>query len=243
MPLRDHFRPPVYPRRRWEGFHAGWPMVIVQHLVRVLPAGYSAEPRAHLGRDFEIDIGSSDERAAGVVNPTAGGGVATLPWSPPAPTRTAEADLPDEAEYAVEVYEESEDRRLVAAVELVSPANKDRPEDRRAFVAKCATLLRRGVSVAVVGVVTTRHFNLYHDLLDFISHPPPDGESASIYASACRWLPPARPGGRGRLDQWDYPLAVGQPLPELPLWLSAGVSVPLELEASYEETCRALGIP
>jgi hypothetical protein len=131
-------------------------MVIVQHLVRHLPPGYSAEPRAHLGRDFEVDIAGYDERAEPGFVPA--GGVAVLPWSPPAPTRTAEADLPAEAEYAVEVYDDTRDRVLVAAVEFVSPAN-DRPENRRAFVAECAALLRRGVSVAVVDVVTTRHFN------------------------------------------------------------------------------------
>jgi hypothetical protein len=38
-------------------------------------------------------------------------------------------------------------------------------------------------------------------------------------------------------------LAIGQPLPTLPLWLADDRSVPLELEASYEETCRILRIP
>jgi hypothetical protein len=85
--------------------------------------------------------------------------------------------------------------------------------------------------------------NLYHDLLDFLGRPTPPGESAAIYASACRFLPADRPGGRRRLEEWDHPLTVGQPLPALPLWLSAGVSVPLELGDSYEETCRVLGIP
>ena len=39
------------------------------------------------------------------------------------------------------------------------------------------------------------------------------------------------------------PLAVGQPLGTLPLWLADNLAVPLELEASYEETCRILRIP
>lgn len=242
MPLRDHFRPPIHPRRPSEAFHAQWPAMLVLRLFPHLPPGFTAEPRAHLGRDFEVDIASHDERAAAPFAP-AGGGAAVATWSPPAATRTAEAELADEAEYAVEVYEEAEDRRLVAAVEIVSPANKDRPEHRRAFVAKCAALLRRGVSVAVVDLVTTKHFNLYYDLLDFVGRPTPDGESAAVYASACRRLPPERPGGRGRLEEWDHPLAVGRPLPTLPLWLAPGLSVPLELEASYEETCRTLRIP
>src|SRR5262249_21817202 len=59
----------------------------------------------------------------------------------------------------------SRGRHLVAAVEIVSPANKDRRENRRAFVTKCAALLQQGVCVSLVDLVTTRHFNLYCDLL------------------------------------------------------------------------------
>jgi len=37
-------------------------------------------------------------------------------------------------------------------------------------------------------------------------------------------------------------LAVGRPLPTLPLWLAADLAVPLGLEPTYEETCRVLRI-
>jgi hypothetical protein len=37
-------------------------------------------------------------------------------------------------------------------------------------------------------------------------------------------------------------LALGQPLPTLPLWLADDLAIPLELEPSYEETCRVLRI-
>jgi hypothetical protein len=36
------------------------------------------------------------------------------------------------------------------------------------------------------------------------------------------------------------PLSIGRPLPTLPLWLADDLAVPLDLEASYEETCRVL---
>jgi hypothetical protein len=45
------------------------------------------------------------------------------------------------------------------------------------------------------------------------------------------------------LETWLHPLVLGQPLPTLPLWLADNLAVPLELEASYEETCRVLRIP
>jgi hypothetical protein len=44
------------------------------------------------------------------------------------------------------------------------------------------------------------------------------------------------------LDTWSHPLMIGQPLPSLPIWLSGTQTVVLDLEASYEETCRVLRI-
>ena len=49
--------------------------------------------------------------------------------------------------------------------------------------------------------------------------------------------------GKRPLDTWFYPTALGQPLPTLPIWLDVDLGVFLDLEASYEETCRVLRIP
>jgi hypothetical protein len=170
------------------------------------------------------------------------GGVATAVWAPPQPTLTITTELPNQDEYEVLVYDDVEERRLVAAVEIVSPSNKDRPENRRLFVAKCAALLREHVSVTIVDVVTTRQFNLYADFLNLAGHngAPMAPETPSIYAATCRWR---RVGDAARLEAWADGLAVGRPLPTLPLWLADDLSVPLELEASYEDACRILRIP
>jgi hypothetical protein len=64
--------------------------------------------------------------------------------------------------------------------------------------------------------------------------PPP------LYAVACRC---ARNGDAWLLETWTHSLALGQPLPTLPLWLADNLAVPLELEASYQETCRILRLP
>ena len=40
--------------------------------------------------------------------------------------------------------------RLVAAIELVSPSNKDRPENRKTFVNKCEAPLKKEVCVTIV---------------------------------------------------------------------------------------------
>ncbi|MBW3600597.1 MAG: DUF4058 family protein [Planctomycetes bacterium] len=152
-----------------------------------------------------------------------------------------DSDSAEQYEYEVLIYDRSRGRRLVAAVELVSPRNKDCPENRRAFVTRCAALLQQGVCVSLVDLVTTRRFNLYAELLELIerSDPAMTGEPPTIYAATCR----ARKIGRApKLEAWAYPLVVGQPLPTLPLWIAEDMAVPLELEASYEDTCRVLRI-
>src|SRR5207248_8908266 len=101
------------------------------------------------------------------------GGAVTAVWAPAQPTLAVETELPDSDEYEVRVYDTKRGRRLVAAVEIVSPANKDRPEHRRLFVAKCAVLLRQRVSVSIVDLVTVRDFNLYADLLDMLGQRDP----------------------------------------------------------------------
>ena len=63
---------------------------------------------------------------------------------------------------------ERDDARLVAAVELVSPRNKDRPESRSAFAAKSAAYLYRGVGLVTLDVVTGRQFNLHNELIDLL---------------------------------------------------------------------------
>ena len=243
MPLRDHFRPPATQYASWQGFHALWPGIMVQQLARVLPAQYTAEPRAQLGTFYEIDIGTFEREDFPEVPVNGNGGaVATLPWAPPQPTLTVESDLTEQYEYAVHVYDLTEGRRLVAAVEIVSPANKDRPEHRGAIIAKMATLLQQGVCVSVVDLVTLRQFNLYAELLELIGHTDPalGAEPPPLYAATLRHR---KAGERSLLDSWYHPLAVGSSLPKLPIWLSETDGVMLDLDTTtYDETCRTLRI-
>src|SRR3954454_745241 len=192
MPLRDHFRPPLDDLRHWEGFHATWPVMIVALLRRKLPRPYFAEPRVHSGSSAEIDVATFEDEKEGVLAAGGGsgngGGIATAVWAPPRPTLTVATELPAQDTYEVQVFDEKRHCRLVAAVEIVSPANKNRPEHRRAFIAKCAGLLRERVSVVIVDVVTTRTPNLYGELLELIgqSDPSLSPEPPPLYATACR---------------------------------------------------------
>src|SRR5262249_51271259 len=169
MPLRDHFRPPVSKKASWEGFHGMWPASIVQQLRKQLPPGYVAEPRVHLGTLMEIDVGALETDEEPRIGRANGNGVATAVWT--APVVAVDTDPPDEYEYEVRIFDVDRERTLVAAIQLVSPANKDRPESRPAFVAKCAALLRKGVAVSIVDLVTIRRFNLYAQLMEFVGHP------------------------------------------------------------------------
>jgi hypothetical protein len=186
-------------------------MVIVQQLGKHLPAHYVAEPRVHLGAQVEIDVATFDQ------------------------------ELADFDEYEVRVYDVRRGRRLVAAVEIISPANKDRSENRHQFTAKCAALLRQRVSLVLVDLVTVRNSNLYAELLDLIGERDPalGDQPPATYAAACRW----RPRGTSRwLEVWNHPLALRRPLSCLPLWLTDELAIPLNLETSYEQTCRDLRI-
>jgi len=170
------------------------------------------------------------------------GGVATAVWAPPRPTLTVTTDLPAQDVTEVRVYDEKSGRRLVAAVEIVSPANKDRAEHRQAFVSKCVGLLQELVSIVIVDVVTTRGANLYGELLEALGESDPilSRDSSSPYVAACRSTKPEK---RWLLETWAYPLAIGRPLPNVPLWVAGDLAVPLELEESYEEGCALLGVP
>jgi hypothetical protein len=246
MPLRDHFRPPIWKLASWEGFHGGWPMCIVQQLAPLLPRENTAEPRVHLEAYFEIDECAYEDDEVqtpwGNRLPAEPERTTTATAAPPRPTLVVDADLQNQYAYEVLIYDQTRDRQLVAAIEIVSPANKDRPENRRAFVTKCAALLQNGVCISLVDLVTTRQFNLYCDLLAlfdatdpaFIPDPP------ATYATTCRCRNVEQVP---KLESWAYPLAVGAPLPPLPIWLSDDLSIMLDLEASYEETCRVLRIP
>lgn len=242
MPLRDHFRSPLNDKHTWDELHGGWPMMIVRQLFDILPAGFAAAPNVHLGRAFEVDVSAfeEDERDAGKrtvasVSETQLTGDVMLE-----PTLTLETDLSDLDEYEVRVYDARRGRQLVAAIELVSPGNKDRPESRRAFVAKVAALLQKDVCVSIVDVVTIRQGNLYAELLEWIGGRDTQLGAAppSLYAVTIRSR--KRPDRRSLLEMWFYPMELGETLPTLPLWLDVDLRVLLPLEPGYEETCRLL---
>lgn len=211
MPLRDHFQSPIEDVHSWDDLHGMWPAVIVQHLSRTLPEGYLAAPHVHVCGSFEIDVAAfrSEESSARL------------------------------DEYEVRVYDARRGRRLVAAIEIVSPSNK---ASRRPYIAKMASMLQHEVCVSIVDVVTIRRSNLYADLLEFldVNDPLLDPVPSATYAVTTRAR--RRDEGGRSLDTWYFPMEIGRPLPTLPIWLDDDRGVSLELEFSYEEACRTLRI-
>jgi hypothetical protein len=244
MPLFDHFHLSAGADLDWDGFHSTWAVCITQWLNQnPLPPRYRARPHVHLGISVEADVATFEHDTEGLSNGSESeGGVATAVWAPPQPPLVATVEFGDLDIFEVKVFNDAATRSLVAAVELVSPANKDRPAHREAFATKCAAYLQQGVSVIVVDVVTERHNNLHEEIVRRLSlgDEAVHAVTSDLYAVAYRT---AGVGKRMRLEAWPAALAVGAALPTLPLWLAPTLAVPLDLEATYRATCESLRIP
>lgn len=228
MPLLDHFRPPVKNCIQWNSFHANWATRIADRLVELVPDEFRVEEFLKSGGGAEIDV-------AAVTDAEEAAPPWRSDWQPSPAAGAMPVEYPDK--YEVLVYRMFGGRQLVAAVELVSPGNKDRDESRAAFAQKVAAYLRQGVGVLVVDVVTERHANLHNDIVRLMGGA--DGlllpAEAALYAAAYR---PVEQDGTGEVQVWTATFAVGDPLPTMPLRLIADYFVPVELESSYTEARR-----
>jgi hypothetical protein len=179
--------------------------------------------------NIEIDVAAFEEAGSAGNSNWEGAG-----WSPPSPAQTVPISvLTDIVE--VLVFHRDGGPILAGAVELVSPANKDRAAHRDAFVSKCAAYVQQGVGLVLIDVVTERGGNLHSDLLARLSSPEPSPRGDALYASAYRTV--SREGSTD-LDLWYEPLAVGASLPTLPLYLKGSPCLPVDLDSTYDRTCQ-----
>jgi hypothetical protein len=231
MPLLDHFRPPVSDEIQWNTFHAVWAGTIADQLTQIVPDQYRVHEHLKLGGGLEIDV-------AAVRTPTGANGSADerrSQWQPSPPAASGPVVFPERFE--VLVYRQSGGRQLVAAIELVSPGNKDSDETRDAFTAKVVSYLHEGVSVAVIDVVTERRANLHNQVARAMQMPSgselPAG--AGLYAASYR---PVIREAKPEIEVWIATFAVGDPLPTMPLRLIADYFVPVDFEAAYTDARR-----
>jgi hypothetical protein len=127
--------------------------------------------------------------------------------------------------------------RVVALIEVVSPANKDRKANVRELVEKVVRNLESGVHVLVL------------DLL-----PPGRHDSRGLHGAVWAYFDsaPYEPPGDDPLTlasyAWDgsdpraylEPTAVGRPLIDMPLFLTAQRYVNVPLEATYQAAYRGM---
>jgi hypothetical protein len=123
----------------------------------------------------------------------------------------------------------SSDDRVIAVVEIVSPGNKASRHPFGAFVRKALEFLDAGIHLLII------------DLF-----PPgerdPQGIHAAIWeewSGQCFKLPPDRQltlvayAAREAITAYIEPVAVGDLLPNMPLFLEPDLYVPVPLEAAY----------
>lgn len=130
----------------------------------------------------------------------------------------------------------SGDDRVVAVIEIVSPGNKNSKNPFRSFLDKAAELVRQGIHLLVIDL----HPHGKND---------PDGVHAAIWEELGE-TPQAVPSDKP-LTVASYqastpiayvePVAVGDALPEMPLYLIPGGYVNVPLERTYQAAWQ--GVP
>lgn len=234
MPLLDHFHSPLSDERSWESFHASWADEIMAALNQGgLPSGYFAETQIDFGGRVEVDVASLQRAGTSSAQPGDNGGVAVQAWAATEVLRMP-AVFPDEIE--IRIIQRTAGPKLVGAIELISPKNKDRFAKRRAFASKCAAYLQAGIGLLIVDIVTERHVNLHDELIQLL-----DQDACYRFTSASRLYSVAYRAIRTDIDGDQIEirpvqLHVGQTIPTMPLALHGGPIVPIELEATYTRT-------
>ena len=225
-------------------FHHGWIEEIARSLNRgLLPSDYYAlaeQFAGGLGPDVLTlhapGLGGDGEIQDGVrrLGDDAGGGVLL---APPKSRAVAETDMEfyRRKQSLVAVRHVSGDR-VVAVVEVVSPGNKSTYHALQQFVRKAADFLDRGVHLLILDLLPAGRFDphgIHGAIWDYIAgqvySPPPDKPltlAAYEFDLAIR--------------AYVESVAVGDSLPDLPLFLEPRGCISVPLEASYQTAWDAV---
>jgi hypothetical protein len=236
MPLHDWTR---VDAGTFHAFHTAW----ITHLSEALnagrlPKGYYALPEQHGGR-LIADVLALHVSPPGVE-----------PLARPASGGLALAEAPPQVQYKRSVSPAAPSRRrtltvrhvsghrIVALVEIESPANKDRFRHVEDFVGKVRTALAQGIHVTLC------------DLLPPGKHDP-EGMDGAVWRALDESdepynLPTNAPltlaayVADSPVDVYLQHLTFGQPLPEMPLFLTPDYYVNLPLAATYDAAFRGM---
>ncbi|CAN5182879.1 hypothetical protein BH10PLA2_BH10PLA2_03680 [soil metagenome] len=228
MPMHDWSR---IPSGLFHDFHQTWTIQIKMALNSgILPKGISALVEQRGGRWESDDLATKHNYRLGEEI----GGAASVAAAPVVQFmgRTSKQVYATRANRVVVKHRLGQ---TVAVLEIVSPDNKDSRAALRDFVEKMIDFLRAGIHVLVVDLFppTPRDpFGLHKIIWDEIEERDFafPGKKNRILASY----------ETGKTQAFYVePVAVGDVLPSMPLFLASGWHVPVPLESTYETTWNA----
>jgi hypothetical protein len=225
---------PIHDWKRLEAgdfhdFHQCWIVEIRNALnTGLLPPGYIAMAEQVTGRPIP-DVVTLHAGASGE-EPQGDGGAVAIAEAPPRARLTQKLERLNYAKRADRVVIRHGRGKVVAIIEIVSPGNKDSQNSIRAFVQKAADILTQGVSLLVVDLFprTPRDPHGIHQAIWAELGDEPFEEISDKPFVAAAFL------GGDFPEAYAEPLAVGDELPSLPIFLSSDRYVPAPLEATYE---------
>jgi hypothetical protein len=224
----------------WYGVHQIWIVELLYWVKPRLPAGY----RAYIGTtpSFAIDA-PPDERPDVGVHGIARTDSSSVDTSSPTDRSSETPSEEPNEEIAVAMIESSSalhverQGQLVAAVELVSPRNKDRPTARTAYSSAYAAYLLKRINLLLIDVHRRPLRFSFADQIasELQMNQPP---CPAPFAVSYRVGEPAPNRGRFVAIR-RHSLAVGETLPLVHLHLSVHESVEIDLEQTYTRASAA----
>jgi hypothetical protein len=215
-------------------FHQAWTVEIRNALNGGgLPAGFFAMAEQVVSGPIPdvITLQRSTTRPPNERGDGGSGGIAVAS-APPKARFVASAEQDTYAARANRIVIRHRLGKVVAVIEIVSPGNKGSQHALRSFAEKAAELLRQGINLLVVDLFPPSrrdpqgiHGAIWEEFQDEPFELPTDKPLTVVAYSA------GEP-----ITAYVEPVAVGDPLPSLPIFLDQRTYVPAPLEPTYQST-------
>jgi hypothetical protein len=232
MPIHDWTR---VRSNRFHDFHQTWTVAIRNALNDGrLPPGFFAMVEQKAGGPEPDVITLELTQPPG----SAPGGVAVA-TQPPKARFVMRSEAAGYARKANRITVRHPDGDVVAVVEIVSPGNKDSRHAVRAFARKAVGLLQAGVNLLIVDLFPPSrrdpqgiHKVIWDRIHDEPFALPPDKPlTLAAYVAGTETV------------AYVEPVAVGDALPDMPIFLTADRYVPCPLEATYQTAWEQFPAP